>query len=137
MMSPAARCARSARWPIGENIRATAGSFNLSSPGGSSEERLIEYRLTLEPPGRTLFLMGTKHVRDDPGFDVWSDTTTLATTLHGGIDETPPVPGAGVLGIGPTALVDPVRSMRSTSGSARAVARLGSIFLGELWERYA
>ena len=37
---------------------------------------------------------------DDPGFDLWADTTTLFTRLHKGTDATGPVIGSGVLTLG-------------------------------------
>jgi len=88
------------------------------------------------------YLAGKKNVHDDPGFDLWSDTTTLYTRLHEGPDPSGPVAGAGILRLGVDDLVDLVSTMRvpdavSIQKKAEALSTFGSLFLGELWDTYA
>ncbi len=45
--------------------------------------------------GKSYYLAGRKEVRNEPGFDLWKDTTTLFTRLHTGRDAAGPVIGGG------------------------------------------
>lgn len=121
--------------PFGGTLPVSSGTFNLFSPGGPSE-RLMQYRLAFEHEGRPYFLDGAKHVHDDPGFDVWKDTTTLHTVLHEGSDATGPVAGAGILSLGVEALARMMSTMRPTEGGLEPLVKFGRVFLGSLWESY-
>src|SRR5438270_10034561 len=78
--------------PFGGTLPVEHGVFNLFSPGGPGE-KLMEYRLAFVRDGKPYLLDGRKHAHDDPGFDIWKDTTTLFTVLRER-DETGPVVGA-------------------------------------------
>ena len=121
--------------PFGGTLPVTSGIFNLFSPG-EPNERLMQYRLAFEHDGKQYFLDGRKHVHDDPGFDVWKDTTTLYTVLHEGSDDSGPVVGAGILGLGVEALTRMMSTMRSTGGGLEPLVKFGKVFLGSLWETY-
>jgi len=121
--------------PFGGTLPVTSGIFNLFSPGGPNE-RLMQYRLAFEHDGKPYFLDGRKHVHDDPGFDVWKDTTTLYTVLHEGSDDSGPVVGAGILGLGVEALARMMSTMRSTDDGLEPLVKFGKVFLGSLWETY-
>jgi cholesterol oxidase len=121
--------------PFGGTLPVTSGIFNLFSPGGPNE-RLMQYRLAFEHDGKPYFLDGRKHVHDDPGFDVWKDTTTLYTVLHEGSDDSGPVVGAGILGLGVEALARMMSTMRSTGEGLEPLVKFGKVFLGSLWETY-
>jgi len=121
--------------PFGGTLPVTKGIFNLFSPGGPNE-RLMQYRLAFEHDGKPYFLDGAKHVHDDPGFDVWKDTTTLQTVLHEGTDESGPVAGAGILSLGVEALTRMMTTMRPTGGGIEPLVKFGKVFLGSLWESY-
>ena len=120
---------------LGGELPVTKGIFNLFSPGGPSE-RLMQYRLAFEHDGKPYFLDGAKHVHDDPGFDVWKDTTTLHTVLHEGSDASGPVVGAGILSLGVEALARMMSTMRPVDGGIEPLAKFGKVFLGSLWEEY-
>jgi hypothetical protein len=120
---------------FGDGIPVTHGIFNLFSPGGPGE-KIMEYRLGFEHDGTAYFLAGRKHVHDDPGFDVWKDTTTLLTVLHEGSDESGPVAGAGVLSLGVAALARMMSTMRPHGGGLEPMVKFGRVFLGSLWEAY-
>ena len=127
--------------PFGENIPAKAGVFNLFSPAGDAGMKLMVYELAFEHGGKNYYLAGHKEVKDDPGLDLWKDTTTLFATLHYGDDKSGPVAGAGILSLGPLALAKMVTTMHSTNTSStiegmRVVGRFGKFFLGELWDSY-
>jgi hypothetical protein len=121
--------------PFGGALPVRTGIFNLFSPGGPSE-RLMQYRLAFDHDGRPYFLDGAKHVHDDPGFDVWKDTTTLHTVLHEGSDASGPVAGAGVLSLGVEALARMMSTMRPTEGGVEPLVKFGKVFLGSLWDAY-
>jgi cholesterol oxidase len=121
--------------PFGDGIPVTHGTFNLFSPGGPGE-KIMGYRLGFKHDGGPFFLDGRKHVRDDPGFDVWKDTTTLYTVLHEGSDESGPVAGAGVLSLGVEALARMMSTMRPHGGGLEPMVKFGQVFLGSLWEVY-
>lgn len=127
--------------PLGKNLPSTKGVFNLFAPVGSSKETRMIYELGFEANGKSYYLAGHKIVRDDPGFDLWSDTTTLYTTLYEGSDKTGKAIGAGILKLGMTDLMKLVSTMRATNtdslgDKAAAVAKFGKFFMGELWQTY-
>ena len=120
---------------FGGEVPVTRGIFNLFSPDGPNE-RLMQYRLAFEHDGKSYFLDGAKHVHDDPGFDVWKDTTTLHTVLHEGSDSNGPVAGAGILSLGAEALARMMSTMRPVGGEIEPLVKFGKVFLGSLWEQY-
>lgn len=127
--------------PFGTGIPATSGVFNLFSPTTEPALKLMIYELGFAHQGQDYYLAGKKEVRDDPGFDLWSDTTTLFTRLHRGSDASGPVVGAGVLTLGVLDLVRLVSTLRATetdtAGEAmEAIYQFGKFFLGELWDSY-
>ena len=121
--------------PFGGELPVSRGIFNLFSPGGENE-RLMQYRLAFEHERKPYFLDGAKHVHDDPGFDVWKDTTTLHTVLHEGSDASGPVAGAGILSLGAGALAQMMSTMRPVDGGIEPLVKFGKVFLGSLWEQY-
>ena len=120
---------------FGGELPVRDGVFNLFKR--EDGQRVMEYRLPFEFDGRLYLLAGRKHVRDEPGFDVWKDTTTLYTRVHEGSDESGSVAAAGVLTIGVEALARMTASMRPTEGgSIDSLVKFGRLFMGELWETY-
>ncbi|NKB54835.1 MAG: hypothetical protein GKS00_00705 [Alphaproteobacteria bacterium] len=127
--------------PLGEGMKAKSGIFNLFSPSGEPNLKYMVYELAFMAGKEPYYLAGKKHVRDDFGFDLWSDTTTLYTTLHKGKDASGSVAGAGVLRLD---MGDFLRLMstikvtgtKSKAAQAAAVAKFGSFFMGELWDIY-
>ncbi len=117
------------------------GLFNLFSPGASADEKLMVYELGLEADGQDYYFAGRKEVRDDPGFDVWSDTTTLFTSLHRGADKSGEIVASGVLRLNALDLAELLSTLEVTgtdelSAKAEAVAKFGKFFAGELWDSY-
>ena len=128
--------------PLGNELQARDGVFKLFSPGDAPDRKRMVYELALEHAGEPYYLAGVKKVHDDPGFDLWEDTTTLYTHLHEGTDTSGPVAGAGILSLGVEDLIDLISTMRvpdavSIQEKAEALSTFGRLFLGELWETYA
>ncbi len=128
--------------PFGERIPVWRGVFNLFSPADDLKLKLMVYEMAFEHEGQPYYLAGRKEIRDDPGFDLWQDTTTLFTRLHQGHDASAPVVGAGVLSLSVDDLVRLLTNFyatnaRSAAQKAGAVRQFGSLFLGELWDTYA
>ncbi|HFE39204.1 MAG TPA: GMC family oxidoreductase [Gammaproteobacteria bacterium] len=100
------------------------------------------YELAFVHDNADYYLAGYKEVKDDRGFDLWSDTTTLYTTLHKGKDKSGDIVGAGILRLGVVQL-SKLLSTVEVSGTdsevekAKTVARFGSFFSGNLWDSYA
>ena len=127
--------------PLGVALTAHDGVFNLFSPSGQPELKLMVYELAISAAGKPYYVAGRKEVRDDRGFDLWSDTTTLYTTLHQGAGKDGPVVGAGILGLGVRDLGDLLATVRVTgAGSpleiAETLTKFGVFFMGELWHSY-
>jgi hypothetical protein len=123
--------------PFSKCLPIREGRFQLFSPSDDPLMRLMHYDARFEHEGRTYFLSGTKFLRDDPGPDLWADTTRLHTTLHEGHDERGPLVSVGVLSVGVRELLALMASMRSPRGGPQALVRFGQFFLGNLWELYA
>jgi hypothetical protein len=112
---------------FGGELRVRTGTFRAFVPTRQAEPRdalhlRMRYHLQLDGPGgRTYALEGFKLVENDPGYDSWSDTTTLFVRIRDG-DE--PV-ATGVLQISPLAFMRQVTTFRGTGPSL--AARLGAV----------
>lgn len=124
-----------------------SGTFNLFVEAGDTRRRAMYYRLWFQDlAGRPLTMIGFKDVRDDAGFDVWSDTTTLYTRIlegHRGPndDEGANILGAGIIQIHFTDFLRELTTFRVEAPSlldrTAALTRFGKLFLGKLWDVYA
>ncbi|MDP1832250.1 MAG: patatin-like phospholipase family protein [Geothrix sp.] len=127
--------------PFGAPIEAHHGVFRLFSPADEPDTRHMVYELAFEKDGEPHYLAGHKVVRQDPGFDLWKDTTTLYTTLHRGSDARGEIIGAGILSLGVTDLIRLLGTVEvPNAGPAQrmeALAKFGKFFMGELWNTYA
>ncbi len=126
---------------LGGRLRVVEGIFNLfvEPLGGSSIAREMRYRLFFaDRSGNPVTLVGHKEIKDDPGFDLWRDTTTLFTELHSGHVRPGDTPTQPVLAVGLIVIevLDFVRQLTTFRGSPGAVAQFGRSFMGELWDRY-
>jgi hypothetical protein len=128
---------------FGGELRVREGTFQAFVPTAQTEPRdalhlRMRYHLTLDGPGgRTYALEGFKLVENDPGYDSWSDTTTLFIRISDG-DE--PV-ATGVLQISPRAFMRQITTFRGTgptlSARLRALARYQAYFGASLVRTYA
>jgi cholesterol oxidase len=126
-----------------EPLTVTDGVFSLFTEDPAlPESRKMRYRFEMRTNGgESYYFDGVKHVRDDPGFDLWSDTTTLYVTIYEGPEAETPIVGKGRIEIGARELVDLLRSMRVIGAeSARermdALATFGRAFAGTLYDTY-
>ena len=128
--------------PYGERIPSQGGVFNLFSPSDDPELKLMVYELGMQINGAPHYFAGHKRVRNSPGSDLWSDTTTLYSTIHAGPNKDAPVVAAGIIRLGVLELKNLLMTIRATGTDSAAdqlgaVAKFGKFFLGELWETYA
>jgi cholesterol oxidase len=138
---------------LGGRVPVERGWFHLFVQPGNAAERRMIYRLWLTPDsGAPFTVLGFKDVHDDPGFDLWEDTTTLYVQLISGHApppesgelgmllpaDDPQVAGAGVLRIKPLDFAQQLTTFRTTGpNGGAAVGAFGRLFLGQLWDTYA
>jgi hypothetical protein len=140
---------------LGGRLEVTEGWFELFVPSSELLDDLhlrMRYRLRLmRPDSSPLELYGFKLIEDDPGSDMWADTTTLFVRIHepaaagdgrlaqpnGAAPEEPTgsVMATGVMRITPGAFLHQLTTFTGTAGSLReslgAIARYGWCFFGE------
>jgi cholesterol oxidase len=129
---------------LGGRLPVERGVFNLFVDAEPGVKHML-YRLFFrDGVGHPLTLSGYKLVRDDAGFDVWRDTTTLFTRVYRGHVEAHEEAGAelvaaGVLRIRMRDFAKQLTTFRGGPGPVAAlgaIARFGWIFLGQLAEAY-
>jgi cholesterol oxidase len=122
------------------------GLFNLFVDQQDSTDKRMYYLLWFgDDQSRALTLAGHKVIRNHRGFDLWSDTTTLFTTIAEGHVERADLAGAtvvaaGTLRIRPAMFARQLTTFRASGGSlvdrASAMSRFGLLFMGALWNVY-
>jgi hypothetical protein len=123
---------------LGGRLPVEHGTFNLFVDTEPGVKRML-YRLFFrDGAGHPLTLSGHKLVKDDAGFDVWKDTTTLFTRVvrgHVGEAEEPSAElvASGVLRI---RVRDFARQLTTFRGGVGAMLKFGVIFVGQLAEAY-
>ena len=133
---------------LGGRLAVEDGStFNLFTDQGDPRDKQMLYRLFFtDGQGRQLTLAGHKSVHDDPGNDLYSDTTTLFTRVLGGHvpadqDGSAEVVATGIIRIHLLDFLRQLTTFRTAGGSALeqagALGRFGTLFLGSLWDVYA
>jgi hypothetical protein len=142
---------------LGGRREVEGARFNLLVDDADPARKRMFYRLFFrDGEGAPLTLSGFKDVKDDPGFDVWKDTTTLYTRiLKGHVSEaeeeaarqnptryeTEMVVASGVIIIHFFDFLRQLTTFRAEgptlSDRAAAMARFGALFMGKLWDVYA
>jgi len=122
------------------------GRFNLFLDDSDKHTRRMLYLLKFTGgDGQPYLLDGYKELRDDPGFDIWADSTTLFTSIRRGWEIAPgargPVVGQGIVHVRMRDLLKQITTFRARNSpgkgeSARAIGRFGAFFFGRLWETY-
>jgi hypothetical protein len=130
---------------LGGRLRIEKGAFSLATKPAPIQHRML-YRLFFRDGcGHPVTLSGFKMVHDDPGFDLWSDTTTVYTRLFpghvpAGSESTAQVVASGIVRLSPLALLRLMASVRFEAGSfagrVHVLRRTGQLFTGRLWEVY-
>lgn len=132
-------------WPGRASVE--GGTFNLFIDDGDPTVKWMRYRLfARDPSGEPVTVSGHKLVRDDPGLDLWADTSTLFTKVLRGHLELAQEADAEVLGTGiinvhlldflhqlTTFEVEGVRPVERV----QVLGEFGRFFLGRLWDVYA
>ncbi len=136
---------------LGGRLPVERGSFNLFTDDGDPTVKYMRYRLMVrDPSGAPLTLSGRKVVRDDPGFDVWSDTSTLFTRVFRGFveeaeedaaDAALEILAAGIIHVHLLDFLHQLTTFGVTASSpleqASLLAEFGQFFMGRLWDVYA
>jgi len=127
--------------PLGMNMKAYKGVFNLFSPADEPDTKYMIYELGFEHLNQHYYLAGKKIIRDDPTIDLWDDTTTLYTRLYKGHDTSGEIVGAGILTLGVKELLKLIASMEVTNpllntDKLSTLSKFGRFFIGELWDTY-
>lgn len=128
--------------PFGTGIAIESGYFNLFIRCEEPRVKRMVYGLRFAHGGEPYYLSGYKEIKDDPGFDLWSDTTTLFTRVHTGNDSSGRIVAAGVLTISVIDIIRLVAGVQvlgadNVTDKVQTLARFGQFFLGELWDSYA
>ena len=134
-----------AAWP--GRVAVDEGTFNLFTDAGDPTVKWMRYRLYARDAADTpVTVSGFKRVRDDPGMDVWSDTSTLYTRIFQGHVPLDQEVGAEVLGAGVinVHLLDFLHQLTTFDVEAASeverlaiLAEFGRFFTGRLWDVYA
>lgn len=141
---------------FGGKCKVIKGFFNLFVDENDTSQKTMLYRLFFyDKTGQKLTLTGYKEIKDDPGFDLWSDTTTLFTQILKGhisseeekaLRENPQEFNANLVasGIIQIYFFDFLKQLttfrvKAPTLAARtsAMTRFGRLFMGKLWDVYA
>ncbi len=104
--------------------------------------RYMRYRMKMTAnDGQVYYFDGNKVIHNEPGFDMWADTTTLFITVYSGPDMNGPVVGKGVLKILPKDLQHQMTTMQAPNvkdlGQRISIlARFGRFFCDQLFDLY-
>lgn len=132
---------------LGGRLPISRGVFNLFVDEGQPDVKRMLYRLYFQDgAGHPLTLSGFKLVHDDPGLDLWSDTSTLyVRILRGhvgpGDEAASEVAATGIVKILMLDFLQQLTTFRvegpTLSDRTAVLTRFGRLFLGKLWDVYA
>jgi cholesterol oxidase len=124
-------------------ITAVDGVFNLFvRDDAEGKVKLMKYVMKLNTyEGASFYFYGYKEIKDDKGFDMWSDTTTLFITIYDSSDDMGNVKAMGILKIAMGDFMKQLQTMKAinadnTKESISSVSKFGKLFAGEVWETY-
>lgn len=122
------------------------GRFNLFVATADRNSRRMLYRLFYrDAAGNPFTLSGYKEIQDQPGPDIWGDTTTLFTNLFPGHVEADQegaaeIVAAGILKISLADFLHQLTTMRADGPNLgeriAAFEKFGRFFMGALWDTY-
>ena len=122
------------------------GTFNLFVDTEDHNRKAMLYRLFFrDVEDQPLTLSGFKRIQNDPGLDIWQDTTTLYINIfHGHVTEEEEASGelvaSGILYISLPDFTKQLTTMRADGPTfadrVGGMNAFGSYFLGNLWEVY-
>jgi hypothetical protein len=123
---------------LGGRLPVEHGAFNLFVDTEPGVKHML-YRLFFrDGSGHPLTLTGFKLVKNDAGFDVWRDTTTLFTRVLRGHVDAQAEAGAEIVASGVLRIRarDFARQLTTFRGGPGALVKFMTIFLGQLAEAY-
>ncbi len=126
-----------------EPLTVSDGEFSLFivDPDEVATRRMV-YRMKMTAEdGKIYYFNGFKLVHDQPGFDIWEDTTTLYITVHDGDRFNSPLLAQGILKIAPLDFMRQMSTLRVTNTNnlkqrLELTARFGYFFAGVLFDTY-
>jgi cholesterol oxidase len=125
-------------------LTVTAGEFRLFvEDPDHPHTRQMHYQMKMTTTaGRAYYFYGFKVIHDDPGFDAWTDNTTLYSTLYDGDSRQSPILGRGILIIHPEDFLRQLTTIQVTNAATleqqlEAKVRFGRFFTGVLFDTYA
>lgn len=131
---------------LGGKLPVSRGVFNLFVDTDSDSEKRMLYRLHFtDGVGHPITLTGHKVIRNDPGLDLWPDTTTLFTRLLRGHVDSDGEDGSeliasGVLRVQKLDFARQLTTFRASgptlAAAGAALVRFGRLFMGHLWRIY-
>jgi cholesterol oxidase len=129
---------------LGGKLPVSQGWFNLfvDADEDGKQRKLMKYRLQIEDDeGHPITLNGFKEVKDDRGFDIWDDTTTLFThILAGHVAPGEPdgdVVATGILKVLPADFAVQMTTFRvDPAHRLDALGRFSALFAGSLYETH-
>lgn len=131
---------------LGGNLPVERGSFHLFTDDGDPTVKKMTYRLFFsDRAGHPLTLSGFKLIKDQPGIDIWTATTTLFTHLWQGHVEAPDEEKAvriasGIISIHHLDFLQQLTTFRvggpTLADRVSALTHFGTFFLGKLWDVY-
>ncbi|MCM3870616.1 MAG: GMC family oxidoreductase N-terminal domain-containing protein [Pyrinomonadaceae bacterium] len=116
--------------------------LGVSQSNVSAKSKRMQYRMRLTAgDGHNYYFHGFKVIRNDPGPDCWSDTTTLYITIYQGENMQGKVIGKGILSIPLASFMRQMTTMQVTNASGLgerwdAMQRFGRFFGGQLIDSY-
>jgi predicted acylesterase/phospholipase RssA len=127
---------------LGGRLTVARGTFNVLVDAGSPAAKQMVYDLDLlTPDGRPMTLRAVKDIVDDPGADLWRDTTRAHARVYEGW---PPAGEPIAVGTVRVYLLDFLHQLTTfrvrggtLSQQVGALTRFGRLFLGKLWDVYA
>lgn len=126
-----------------EPLTVSGGVFQLLTVDETQQRtRNMRYHMPMATrDGTRYFMAGFKEIRDDKGFDLWADTTTLYVTVHEGSDASGAVVGRGILKIQPKDFARQLTTLKVTHAGnvfkrLKAMADFGKFFAGALYETH-
>jgi len=141
---------------LGGQLPVEKGVFNLFVDEEDPSGKRMLYRLFFrDANGDPMTLTGHKNIKDDPGFDLWRDTTTLFTRILKGHVTTEQetqlnsdeqklaqaTVGSGIIVIPFFSFLKQLTTFRAEgptfSDRSASMARFGRLFMGKLWDVYA
>jgi cholesterol oxidase len=127
-----------------EPLTVTEGVFNLFVKDEKNKKTLkMKYRMNMtSEEGNEFYFEGFKLIHDDPGFDMWKDTTTLFITIFEGNSNTGLIVAKGILKIKPSDLTKQMVSMKVTNASSlqeeiKWQAKFGKFFSENIFDIYS